>query len=188
MTRLTNDIRDTIVFNATKKSFISQNETMSKEENLLALELYNSLFDKKELTIIKKLDKKWFHYDTCLRFNCGGYDLRLCVKEGVPVPYDKGYCSRLGNINGELAEKAQVFANKKKDSEQQQQKTARTVKSLLFSVNTIKQLKTVWPEGSEFYSMYDEQSSKSIGGLPAVQIEEINSILGLKASKKKEAA
>ncbi|MBW3374676.1 hypothetical protein KYK31_11905 [Hymenobacter norwichensis] len=172
-------MRESITNNATHKSFADQNDGIKQEENDLALELYKSIFTPDELKLANKLDKRWFHQDDCLRFNCGGYDLTLCVKIGVPVPYNKGYCSRLGNITGELAEKAQAFANKKNDIRDEQNKAYRAIKSLLYSVNTIKQLKSVWPEGAEFYAMYDEASAKSKGGVPAVQIDEINKLLGL---------
>lgn len=179
MTRITNEMRNSIAHNATKNIFDVQGKAIKQEESDLAIELYNSLFESKELGQIKKLPKKWFHYDGCLRFNCAGYDLTFCVFEAVPVPYDRGYCSRLGNITGDLAEKAQAFGSKKEGVKDEQNKTRQTIKSLLYSVNTIKQLKTVWPEGAEFYAIYDEASTKSKGGVPAVQIEEINKLLGL---------
>ncbi|TGE04602.1 Nmad5 family putative nucleotide modification protein [Hymenobacter fodinae] len=175
---MTNEIRDNIARNATKQKFTKENDAIKQEENDLALELYHSLFTPEELKLVTKLDTKWFHQDKCLRFNCGGYNLMLCIKEGVPVPYSR-HCSILGNISGDLAIKAQEFANKKKDVEADQAKALRAIGSVLYSVNTIKQLKTVWPEGADFYAMYDEASAKSKGGVPAVQIDEINKLLGL---------
>jgi hypothetical protein len=188
MTRLTNEIRDSIIRKALNEKFDPLYLKLKKEEHDVAMFCYNSVFDKKIISAAKKLPKAWLRQDACLRFNAGGYNLVLrLINTSVPVPYSTD-CSRLENLSGDALEKARAHANKEKDLNDEKNKTYQALRSVLYSVTTVKKLKTVWQEGSKFYSMYDEESPKSKGGLPAVQIAEINAMLGLKPAKQKEAA
>ncbi|MBC3540631.1 Nmad5 family putative nucleotide modification protein [Rufibacter sediminis] len=184
MTRLTNEIRDSIIGKAINEKFEPVLSKLKKEEHELALLCYKSIYDKKVLAAANKLPKEWTRQDGCLRFNAGGYYLTFClIDKKVPVPYSTG-CATLGSLKDEALEKARAFAEKKKDIEDQKIKARYALQAVLYSVTTINKLKTVWAEGEKFYTMYDEQSPKSKGGLPAVQIQELNEMLGLKPSKK----
>lgn len=183
MTRLTNEMRDAICTRALTKAFKKQEEDHKDQEHRIGLELYAASFDKKVLGQAKRMPEKWIRQDACLRFNCAGYDLTFSLKKPVPVPYST-HCARLGNISGALAEKAQKHAQQWQDIRKKQQETRQALRAVLFGVSTLKQLKEAWPEGKEFYAMYDITSPQSKGGVPAVQIQTVNAMLGLKSNQK----
>jgi len=136
------------------------------------------LYDEKLLKQINKVPEEWLRMDKCLRLNCGGYDLTFSVKKPVPVPYAT-HCARLGVITGYLAEKAQDFANRKKDEREKSKKAYNLLLSILSSVTTFKKLEEVWPEGKKFYSGYLDKKGNEYQ-VPTIQIDEINKMLGLK--------
>lgn len=180
--RLTNAIRDGIVRRATEtqnKLFIEEKKNLEQEEHDLAMKLYREALDVGALKLANKLGEKWVKFDRCLRFNCAGYDLYLRVKTPVPVPRSSD-CSRLANFAGAIAIEGQNFANKKKDLDESNKRIRRAVEAMLYSCSTIKMLAQAWPEGKQFYEMYDGVSAKSAAGLPAIQVSEINKMLGLK--------
>lgn len=179
MTRLTNELRNDIREDAIKASFKKQNEKMTAEEHALGMKLYKNLFKKSELTLLEQIDKKWFNMDSCLRFNCGGFDLKFVVDPSVPVPNRQGsYCNRLGNIDDiELVEKAQAFAKRKEDFKNEIRKAERALSVVLLSVTTVKRLAEVWPEGKAYYSHFVDEVKNT--GVPMVRVEELNQMLGL---------
>jgi hypothetical protein len=182
MTRLTKEMRESIAIRASNTSFLAEYEAIKKEEHKIGMALYEEAFDKKVRGQAARMPKHWMRQDGCLRFNCGGYDLTFTVKEAVPVP-SSTHCARLANITGELAVTAQKHAEKIQDLKKRNKDAQRALLAMLHGIGSIKQLKNAWPEGAEFYSMYDIESPKA--GVPAVQIAEINSMLGLKPKKSK---
>ncbi len=177
MTRLTKDMRDTIARAATSVAFKERKEAHRKAENALALELYNSLFDSAVQKAVAKVPNNWFRQDDCLRFNCNGYDLMFRAENPLPVPYS-AYCSRLGNVTGELGDRAKDHATVAEKLGSDERDAYRKVKVMLDSVSTFAQLEKAWPEGRPFYEKYI--TSRKGSNLPAVQIAEINEMLGLK--------
>lgn len=179
MTRLTNDIRNEICESAITASFKKQNDKLKAEETKIGMQLYRSLYKKSELDIIAKLDKKWLDIDECLRFNCGGFDLTFCVEPGVAVPQREGYgCRRLGNITDpDLVYKAQDFAKRKEDAKAEERKAEQALRAVLFSVNTVKRLAEVWPEGAAYYDYLLAEVENT--GVPAIKMQELNAMLGL---------
>ncbi len=177
MTKLTEQMRKTIALSAVTEQFKDEELKFKNEEHDLAMMLYLSLYDEKLLKQINKIPTEWLRMDACLRFNCGGYDLRFNVNKAVPVPYET-HCSRLGIISGELGEKAQSFANRKKDMQGKVRKAHVLLLSMLSSITTFKKLEQVWPDGKKFYSAYLDKKDNSYS-VPVVQIDEINKMLGL---------
>ena len=53
------------------------------------------------------------------------------------------------------------------------------LKSLLYSVNSLKQLEEAWPEGEQFYRYLKDYVPEGAPGVPAVLISKINDMLGL---------
>jgi len=98
MTRITKDTADSIARNASTTQFKERIEAIEQRENDIAMEIYNSIYDEKLLKQLAKIPQEWLRQDECLRFNCGGYGLRLTVKKAVCVPYSS-HCANLGNIS-----------------------------------------------------------------------------------------
>lgn len=171
--RITKQIRDVITFKALAHKFDALYEQEKQMEHDLAMQLYHSVFSLQELSILENVPKKWLRMDSCLRFNCLGYDLTLRVNQPVPVPYAT-HCSRLGSVDDVLAGRAQEHAHKKQELREKQNKARIVLQETLNKVRTIKELQKLWPEGVEFYKDY---LSVAKGNLPAVTFDSINDML-----------
>lgn len=180
MTKLNKLIREAILKDCIKKQFSQRQEDRKKSENSLAMDLYKNVFDEKILRAVKKIPKDWLRQDSCLRFNCGGYSLRLNVDKAVPVPYSNG-CGVLGSITGDLATSAIKHAEESDKLKEEIRSAYLALETLLDSVSTIKQLSEAWPEGKQFYAGFLEAKGKS--NVPALQVSELNKKLGLKETQ-----
>lgn len=176
MTRLTKDLRQAIARNCVEVQFAKQKKEVRKEESDLGLELYKDVFDAKIISQAKKMPEKWLRKDSCLRFNCAGYDLRFNVEPSLSVPFSSD-CSRLGSVTGELASKAQEFVARRDKLNESYRAAYNAVLALLDSVNSIAQLEKVWPDGKPFYARYVQSVQGT--SVPAIQVKELNTLLGL---------
>lgn len=187
MTRLTNDVRDAITLRAVTESFAARDEAIKQAEDQLAREAYALLFSEAETKAVAKVPENWFRRDQCLRFNAGGYSVRLSlIGEGLPVPYraagsDDGgyYCHTLGSIPaGDLCDRIQAHATAVEALKRERGTAHRSVRTMLSGVTTIKQLRAAWPEGEPFFKPYEDAPAAA---LPAVRVDEVNALLGLAA-------
>ncbi len=191
MARLTNYIRESIARSAINHAFDPKKEALSVTEDALACVAYAFVFSKKETDLVGKVPEYWFRLDSCLRFNVGGQSITLKLKKGLPVPYgtkngsDSGYhCHNLGVIpHGDLCDRIQAHAQALEAYKEQRRGAERQVKAMLDAVTTTGKLKEVWPEGEQFYSVYDDVAAPK---LPALRVDEINAMLGL--ASEQEAA
>ena len=183
--RLTNDLRDIICRKAVSHAFDPKKEALTQVEHGLAKEAYEAVFSDADRKAVAKVGKDWVRFDSCLKFNVGGLTITLnAAGEGFPVPYRingyRGYsCNILGTVEfGELADRIQKHANDLEAYEAERTKAAKQLSAMLSKINTIKKLREVWPEGAQFYSKYEVES---VAALPAIRVDEINSMLGLAA-------
>ena len=186
MTRLTNDMRETIRHAALEFAFAPRAEALKAQEDALARKAYAVVFPADELKAVAKVPSNWFRNDSCLRFNVAGRAIRLqTTDDGLPVPYrmkdeEEGRWSchqSLGTIHaGDLADEIQANADAKEELKTQCYAASAQTKSLLFSVTTIKRLREAWPEGEAFYAPLEEGNPSS---LPALRTDELNAMLGL---------
>ncbi len=179
MTTLNNHIRDTIINAAINAAYDKKFKDIAEEEHEVGMALYVASFKKKTLEDVAAVPKDWFRQDSCLRFNCGGHDVWFIVKKAVPVPYSRD-CNRLENFdhNDPSTKLGQGFSEKKRALENERNDAKNQLKAIIYSCRTIKKLKDVWPQGLKFYSSYSVEPMKS--GLPAIQVESVNKLLGLK--------
>lgn len=153
MTRLTKDLRESIARKAVETQFKARHEAHKAEENKLRM-------------------------DSCLRFNCGGYDLRFTVTPAVAVPYST-HCARLGTLTGDLAERGQAHANAGQTFRTEYETAYCALLRMLEGVGSVKALHKAWPEGIEFYKTY--LTAAPGANVPALRVEEVNKMLGLAA-------
>lgn len=179
MTTLNNYTRDDIIIAAISAAYDKKFKAIQEEEHEVGMLLYKASFKEKVLEAVDAIPKEWLRQDSCLRFNCGGHDLRFVVKKAVPVPYSRD-CNRLENFDHKSPSTilAQEFCERKRALEEERNDAKRQLKSIVYSCRTIKKLKEIWPQGDKFYSAYMVEQGKP--GLPAVQVENINKLLGLK--------
>lgn len=181
--RLTQEIKGNIVNKAIADKYEPIVADMLKREHKLAQQCYNSVYTKSVRDAVAVVPEGWFRLDSCLRFNAGGYDVRLEAGEKYRTPHQTS-CYRLGNIDGELADKVKKLVEEKKSTNDEANRDRTKLAGFLAQFNTFKQLHTSWPEGKKFYEKYDIENPVK-AGVPAVITEEINSMLGIKPKKAK---
>lgn len=177
MTRITNEVRNTIGFRALTTAFKERKENIAKSEDQLAIECYDSVFPKKLQTLLAELPKEWVRRDKCLRFNANGWNVLLNSQTSLPVPYGHG-CSILGSLGEDLAKRVQQFSQQRETIRTEYTTASNKLSGFLARFNTFNQLKEAWPEGEEFYK--DLGTGRSSPSVPAVVTSEINTMLGLK--------
>lgn len=181
MSKLTNWKREGIRDRAIKSAFDPRFAALTKAEDALAREAYNSLFAETERAVIAKVPARWIKRDACLRFNVGGFDITLRVEgDGLPVPHGDGYCNRLGTIpHGPLCDSIRAHANALKELNSEREKARYAVTALLNSASTINRLREIWPEGEKFFPPAESTARAS---LPTLRVAAVNTMLGLKAA------
>jgi Nucleotide modification associated domain 5 len=178
--KLTNWQRDKIIAAAIASKFQKQEKDFIKREDALARKAYNHLFDEGLRRKIKSMPDKWFQKCGSMRFNVGGQQhyLQLSENKMLPTPYES-HCALLGVLDGAIGDEVRAFANEKEQAKTDKRTAEAKLKSLLYSISTLKRLKELWPEGAEFYKGMDEDAVK--GGLPALRFDDVNQLLGIKA-------
>lgn len=186
--RLTNDMRQAISEAAVAHAFNPRRDELKKTEDQLAREAFACIFSAKEIEAVSKIPENWFRLDDCLKFNVGGQSITLRVEgQGLRVPYrakgsaNGGWgCNNLGSIpHGDLCDRIQKHAQAFETYKEERRNAARVTMAMLNAVNTTKRLREVWPEGLQFFVMYEGEERQP---LPAVRVDEINQILGLQAA------
>ena len=182
MSKITNDIREKICRKAIASAFDPKALAITKEENALAIECYNHIFPKKIRDIIATVPPEWIRACDCLRFNAAGWSVQLCAGKKMPTPASNN-CDMLGSLTGDIADKVQAFSTAKKKLGEDRSLAARKMEGFLSGFTTFKKLEEAWPEGKEFYAVFN--ADRPSANVPAVITKEINDMLGLKVTVKK---
>ena len=178
MSRLTNTIRERIRSNAVVSAFKDREAALVAAEHALGMEAYEAVIPAVEREAAANMPAGWVGKDSCLRFNANGWDARLKVNEAVPVPNNKGYCCSLGTLTGDLADRVQAHMQEGKRLKEEYWKAEAELDGFLAQFKTIKQMREAWPEGEAYYAAFDVE--RSVSGVPAVRVAEINKLLNLK--------
>lgn len=164
-----------------------EREAVKKEEQHIAELAYDLVFSKElrmAVAKVEKIHKGFTRHDNCLRFSFRGMQamLRLGDKHpGLPVPYDRGYCQNQGIITDEtLIARWQAYEGEKKATEERFGQARAALWALLERAKTLAELEDSWPEGKAFYG---HLKPKEKAQLPAVRVDEVNRLLGLKPAK-----
>jgi len=181
MTSLSQSLRDTICITAVNASFEKRKNDLDKREHVIALKCYNDVFKKITRDLAATLatgEGGWLRMDSCLRFNIDGMYITLCVEKPLPVPHCHGY-SNLGTPGTKALRDEAVEHAREKDRLKNDYGRAKTeLAALLKSCRTFKVLEKAWPQGRQFYERYNVGEVRS--GLPAIQVESLNKLMGLK--------
>lgn len=185
--RLTNWDREQICNAAISAAFTPRFAAQKEAESALATEAYETVFPADVRKQAARMPKGWLHLDNCLRFNVNGMDLHLdVIGDGLPVPYDRVYCSRLGTITGDLADRIIAHFGAKDELKAERDRAKRSLMALLQTCSTLKKLQQEWPEGEPFWSALAAKEREP--GLPAPLVNDINKMLGLPTREAEQAA
>ncbi len=176
MTRITNTIREKICRRAVAAAFSSRENALAEQSNALALEAYASVFAEAVRQQASAMPRDWMNYDSCLRFNADGWNVKLQLAEAAPVPHSS-MCRTLGSLTGDLAVRVQSQATSEETLRKEKWRTEHETTGFLEQFKSFKQMRESWPEGEPFYKEFDIERPQ--GGVPAVRVAEINRLLNI---------
>lgn len=179
--RLTKSDREGVLRRAMSDCLKKETEALAKEEDAVAVAAYKHLFPAKVRAIADQLPDTWVRTDKCLRLTFGFKQVRLTVLEAVKVPSANGYgCHQLGTILDEkINARFEAWLAKHEAFRERRRNVEVNLAALLERATTLKQLSEMWPEGSEFYKHLTPRVAAQV---PAVQVQDINAMLGLKTA------
>jgi len=188
--RLNAAVRSEIIHNATK-TMIERERALELREQALATRCYEIAMPAKlrqAFELVKELagGKEYLSTRKEVRFNIAGQGIVLTAKDFLVVshPYHSwhdnvGKAITLKDNEKLVTEVRQLLADKeqlKKDRAQAET----TLKTILKSVGSTESLFKLWPEGKKFYST-PPLTPQVKTGVPAVQMQALNTMLGLSA-------
>lgn len=167
-----------------------ERQTFALIEQELMVECYNIVVPKATRDAIAALGAKWFKHDGSLSFNVAGQTVRFTQanlanpKKIIPFPVPPHHqYDTLGVIaydkHKKLVDRIRDWQGKVEKEQADYETAVKTLDQLLKSVSTVEKLKQYWPEGKDFFSSPPCQA-RAASGVPAVQIEALNKMLGLK--------
>ena len=112
---------------------------------------------------------------SCISINANGYSMNVCMSESRVHPWF--FRNRLV-VTRELADRAIANDELCHAVIIERQVAEAKLDALLKSVTTFDRLAEIWPEGEAYWKpVFDREAGK--GGLPAIQIKDINAALGI---------
>lgn len=171
--------REGIVARATEAAFKDRSAAIKAEEHALGIACYEHLFDAKMRKQAAAMPKGWLADDRCLKITFGFRRATLwLIGDGVRVPSARYGCSSLGTIEDQaLNDRFTALETAKDELKADAAKATANLTAMLDRFSSFNALAEAWPEGREFYA---HLTPKESAPLPAVQIEAINEMLGIK--------
>jgi hypothetical protein len=173
--KLTNRIREEILTALLNHAFGAQEKELLQQENALADEMYNDLYTQEERDFMEKVGSKRFYTTAYLNYESDSFGWgRLQLDEPkFEMPKNTRY-------SGKLLEKIKVYRDAYATLGKVKSSARDEAQGILNSVTTAKRLIEVWPEIASFVPT-EQATSRN---LPALQVDELNRILGVPPSGK----
>lgn len=208
MSRLTTNIREALLKKLLKRAFGGQVQDLMERQSKFAVRLYEDALGKKDLALVNSLPKGWLPEDDdfkvqiagtvqgiYLNGTLNGYSIPSefrdagaeCARIYLPFPNSKKQqVMKVYEAGHPLAEEFQAFCNETTDLKEKIGRAARTAKSAMESVTTVKKLIEVWPEVEEFAKDYLHDGERK-AVLPMIPRTELNAALNLPPEEKEAA-
>lgn len=179
--RLNNGYRREIVRAALAAAFDKEEKKLVAREHRLALRCYEACVPPKLRRVIADFPKGWFRERCDHFFNVAGASIKLVSEHLLAHPYklEHEFQGRLGAIPaGVLADDVMALVNDKETLRKRRIDAENTLTSLVNQHSSTEGLSEAWPEGAAF--MRGLERKVPVANLPAVRIEDLNVLLGLK--------
>lgn len=177
--RLTNFDREGVARRAIKSSFEAKEKELAAQEDKLARDAYAILVPAAVLKHAKAMPEGWMQTSSVVRVNAGGSHVELhLIGDELPMPAKVlEYRSRLGIISDEaFVNRAREHLAATETMKADKKKADASLNAMLASINTLRTLYDVWPDGAAFYEHLNTAVEHP---LPAPMVKEINTMLGL---------
>ena len=176
--KLTNAIRRSIISKAISDAFDKQEESIKKEENKLALKIYNDVFTKKERDYMESApNSDMFYKKNSFKISYCGDQRYFHLKEKMRFPYEQANNSwnpiKVYGASDKIGEQIHILSELERKNEENKRDFVVKLNQLLESVNTDKQLLERWPEGKKYFNVKEKRYDL----VPDSLIKDINSII-----------
>jgi hypothetical protein len=187
--RLNAAVRSEITHNATKV-LLEREKALEAREQLLAARCYVAAYPvqlRHAFQGVIALSKaEFFKTRRDIRYNVAGQGVVLVAKDFLVVPHQYYvYNENVGvaitlKDNEKLVTDVRAWQADKEQFTKDKSLAQATLKTMLKSVGSTDSLFKIWPEGKKFYSS-PPLTPQVKTGVPAVQMQALNSMLGLSA-------
>ena len=185
--RIKDKDRNDIIQRALIARFEERYEALKAREIALFWNIFDACLPKEMATTIRTLSDKWIEKERSAKVLLGGQLVFLDGTETVVDPDGRKYRRDVfprkrdgawGPVDDPvLVEQYRKIVSDQEDLSKERQSVYFALQPLLDQCKTLRQLRTIWPEGEEFYDWLAPEPKIT---LPAIQIEKINELLGLK--------
>jgi len=180
MSRLINQLRQKMLSTVLDHAF-SEKQADAKKKLVAASDALYMDHHGEYLKIMQKLPTKFLYTHSRMDTNIGGQRHVVSLSETKPMSYESN-CSRIVFEADNPVAIAWLQANDNVDAvNKQRESMSREVNAVLESVHTFKKLWEVWPECKTLLEKFEQKPAIAI--LPAVQVDRLNSVLGLPVSE-----
>lgn len=184
MSRLTNQLREKMLETVLDHAFLSKINSAQKAKIVAGEKIYQDIYGP-YLIAMESLPKGFLPRTPSVYIAVAGQ--KHCVDFSEPRLIGKGHGDRYSQAAKLYVGDEQVAADFLKtvsdltDIENDRSNMKREVRAVLESVHTFKKLWEVWPECKSILEKFEVKPSIAI--LPAVQVDRLNSVLGLPAKE-----
>lgn len=176
--RLSSFTRGAIIAAAIDATFAKETERLQRAEGKLARRAYDALIPKAEQRLVDQIPKHWLSFNTQISLNVAGRRISLkFVGDAMPIPNKWSFEFGVIDARNTLATAIDDHLGAKSDLKKRQEEAKGALNAMLSRVTTAKQLLEIWPEGRRFYQSLLEAAPRQ---LPALRVDEVNAMLGLK--------
>lgn len=176
MTRLTNDMRNGIVFSLVQYRFNKPSEALRQQWIKFADEVYEDIYDAKQRRLMASLPEGWLPMEDSMHVAFGGLRemLKMTKKRTFPYLSVRSSTIKIYAADHPLSSKHMSLTNERKDLLADRTKCKIQAEAILSSVSTVAMLLDVWPEIKSFIPGQTPKLQ-----VPALRIAELNTALNL---------
>lgn len=174
-TRLTNDMKETIIKRVIDHGFEARAKELWETETKLAAKAYDRLHPKKIREAMAALPRGYLNTSGTILVSINGCNYRLDLPEKRPEPGDYHRGRLLLPGDDKLAVEISAFMNERGAMKKDCNEARANARAVLNSVRTIAQLVKVWPEVEAFAADLETKPTAAL----AVRMDDLNAALRL---------
>ncbi len=183
--KLTKQLRAAIIANCLQHTFAQREAALEQKRQELADVLYMREFGD-VFPITAKLQKHWFRWQREIHISCDGFThwgnkpespcrlLAMSHERPMPAHIAEQFTIKKGDA---LFPRAAAIVQLHQGIHADRRKLELHLQTLLETVSTLEKLRTLWPEGEEFFPKVPEKKTLPV---PAGLRTAVNKMMGLK--------
>ena len=176
--KLSNEKRDRIVSHAVEILMKKRQERLKTEEDAIAVFVYNQLYPPEIQNHMGHLPDEFFSSQSHLYVNYFNrpHQINMKVSRKVSARDQINYHTPCLKMEGDsiIRTRVQKLLDGRDKLAKDTKELREKLKSLLYNINTDKQLQAQWPEGLRFYKKFIEEP---LPNPPAVQTGDVNALI-----------